>query len=80
MESTLMQAGLDLLIYGMGVVFLFLTLLVLAMGAMSALVQRYFPVADPPRADIAPAPVQQSVPPDIMRAIQAALDKHRKRK
>lgn len=82
MESTLMQAGIDLMLYGMGVVIIFLTLLILATGAMSSLVQRYFPFVEPPRAPSPPSvrPGSPTVPTDILRAIQAALDKHRKRK
>jgi sodium pump decarboxylase gamma subunit len=39
-----MSRGIELMIVGMGIVFLFLIMLVVAINLMSALVQRYFPM------------------------------------
>lgn len=43
MQNDLFSQGLALMALGMGVVFVFLTLLVMTTYAMSALIQRYFP-------------------------------------
>lgn len=80
MDSLLIAQGLDLLIYGMGTVFTFLTLLVGITSLMSMLVNRI--VADEPDvvAD-AVAPVASAVvEPRIARVIQAAIDLHRGKK
>ena len=46
MQGDVLSAGVELMLVGMSTVFVFLTLLVLAMRAMSALVQRYLPDHD----------------------------------
>ncbi|MEZ5449159.1 MAG: OadG family transporter subunit [Thiolinea sp.] len=43
METTLINQGLSLMLYGMGVVFAFLTLLIYATSGMSAAIQRWLP-------------------------------------
>jgi len=40
--TELMSSGLELLVAGMGIVFLFLTMLVVAINLMSAMVLRFF--------------------------------------
>ncbi|MBL1265431.1 OadG family protein [Candidatus Methylomicrobium oryzae] len=46
--AELMSSGVELMIVGMGIVFLFLALLVVAINTMSSLIQRFFP--EPPKA------------------------------
>jgi oxaloacetate decarboxylase gamma subunit len=46
--AELMSGGVELMIVGMGIVFLFLALLVVAINLMSSLVRRFFP--EPPKA------------------------------
>ncbi|MEM8500071.1 MAG: OadG family protein [Pseudomonadota bacterium] len=70
-EPTLISQGVNLLLYGMGVVFVFLSLLVLVTGAMSALVQRFAPQAN--NSD------PQSIDRRHVAAITAALHRHRNR-
>ena len=41
--TELIGSGIELMIAGMGIVFVFLIMLVFAINLMSALVQRYFP-------------------------------------
>lgn len=41
--SPMLSAGIELMLVGMGTVFFFLTLLVLATSAMSRILQRVFP-------------------------------------
>lgn len=69
-ESPIVQ-GLELMVAGMGTVFVFLTLLVLTTAAMSALVQRFTP---------APAPETSGVSEEEVAAITAAIVRHRNRR
>lgn len=67
MESTLMNQGLELMLVGMGTVFVFLTLLVIAMSLMASVVAR-----------LAPA-VAEGVTDEEVAAITAAIAAHRKK-
>lgn len=84
----LINQGVDLMLYGMGVVFVFLTLLVVVTQLMSASVSRFLPdaavIAKPSRKPVAPAaPVSLNDPriPDqkTLAILQAAVDQHRGR-
>ena len=78
MESTLITQGMDLMLYGMGTVFTFLTLLVGITSLMSLVVNRLVPEeAEVVSASTPLAASQGSVEPRIVKAIQAALDQHR---
>lgn len=80
MDESLLQQGLDLMLFGMLTVVLFLSLLVLATSALSALVRRFGPpVAVPapaaaPRGAAAPA---AGPSPAVVAAITAAIARHR---
>jgi len=70
--------GLDLMLYGMGTVFTFLTLLVAVTLVMSWLVNRLVPEEMAVISASAQVPlVSETIEPRIVNAIQAALDKHR---
>ena len=75
MDATLIDQGIDLLLYGMGTVFAFLTLLVAVTSLMSVIVNKLV-VEVAPIAPVANAP-QSSVDPRIVKVIQAAIDQHR---
>lgn len=79
MKMSLMEMSVNLMFYGMGVVFLFLIVAVFAIFAMSNILNRFFQ-PDPVEATAArrQRPAQQ-VDPKIVKAIQLALDKHRGR-
>lgn len=78
MEATLISQGTDLMLYGMGTVFTFLTLLVGITSLMSSVVNRLaLEETEVVSASTATAAAQSSVEPHIVKAIQAALDKHR---
>ncbi|MDO3384352.1 OadG family transporter subunit [Gilvimarinus sp. SDUM040013] len=81
MQDTLLQQGIDLMVYGMGTVIVFLTILVILTGIMSRLVLRYFPdpVAVEPKKSRAPATTGAAVEPHIQRVIEEAIRQHRTR-
>ncbi|TNF86673.1 MAG: hypothetical protein EP301_08195 [Gammaproteobacteria bacterium] len=70
MDSELLAQGLELMLAGMGTVFVFLTLLVFATTAMSALVRRFQPV----EVSEAGGPTEEEV-----AAISAAIALHRQK-
>ena len=78
MDSILIAQGLDLMLYGMGTVFTFLTLLVLITSSMSALVNRI--ATEEAVAEPAPSGGNNAVEPRLATVIQAAIDQHRGRK
>lgn len=61
---------------GMGIVFLFLTMLVIAINIMSALVQRYFP--EMPVTKSVPG-ITNDVDRSVVAAITAAVHQYRKK-
>jgi oxaloacetate decarboxylase gamma subunit len=77
-EPSLVSQGLDLMVFGMGVVFTFLTMLVFVVTAMSKLVNKIAPeeevVATP-----APAAPTQGVDPLLLKVLSAAVKEHRAR-
>jgi len=78
MQDTLMQQGIDLMLFGMGSVCVFLTLLVIVTGIMSSIIERFFPEVVAPLVP-SRASAQSGVnDPKLVAIIQAAIDKHRK--
>ena len=78
MDSMIITQGLDLMLYGMGTVFTFLTLLVGVTLVMSWLVNRLAPEEMAVISASAQVPlVSETIEPRIVNAIQAALDRHR---
>lgn len=78
MQQSIMAQGFDLMLYGMGSVFVFLTLLVFATRFMSWLVNRFFPE---PLAPIVNKPVpfasSPTVDTQVLAVIQNAIHQHR---
>ncbi len=68
MESGLLNQGTTLMLVGMGTVFVFLTLLVIAMTVMSAIAVR-----------LSSSIVEAGVSDEEVAAITAAIDRHRHR-
>jgi oxaloacetate decarboxylase (Na+ extruding) subunit gamma len=66
------RSGIELMFAGMGIVFVFLTMLVFAINLMSALVQRYFPEASAKIHD-----VSGSLDKSAVAAIAAAVHQYR---
>ena len=72
--TEMMSSGVELMFAGMGIVFLFLTMLVVAINIMSSLVQRFFP--DAPTQAVVPM-VSSGIDKSIIAAISAAVHQHR---
>lgn len=77
--ENLLSEGLELMVFGMGFVIVFLTLLVFATTAMSALVGKYFPEAPAaPKAKRAVTAAATAGNNDELIAVMtAAVHKHR---
>ena len=78
MQQNLWQQGMDLMLFGMGTVFVFLTLLVIGTMLMSGFVSRF--LAEEP--ELVPAPRMagggaQAVHSKTLAVIQAAIHAHR---
>jgi len=69
-NADLLEQGLELMIAGMGTVFVFLTVLVFATTSMSALVRRFGPVPDTESAGVSEEEVA---------AITIAIARHRRK-
>ncbi len=79
MQQSLMQQGIELMLYGMGTVFVFLAVLVVTTTIMSALLQRFGrsePVAVPPAAVKHSAVANDD---QLVAVISAAIHKYRSR-
>ena len=87
MTDPLLQQGLDLMIYGMSTVFLFLTLLVSVTVIASAVIRRLFPETPEP-APVSPnsvstinsLPSKGAIDKKLLTILQNAIDQHRSRK
>jgi len=83
MENSLIEQGFNLMLFGMGTVFVFLTLLIFATGAMSKVILRWFPekIIEPPAPrKKAAATTGAAIPAVTLKIIRAAIEKHRNRK
>ncbi len=81
MNDTLIDQGLNLMIYGMGTVFVFLTILVFATSLMSKLVNKFAPADSELEAaaatNINPSATDGQPRPQILAAIKQAISQHR---
>ena len=75
--TELMSSGVELMFAGMGIVFLFLTMLVVAINIMSSLVQRFFPDAPIQVTTATTVSVSSGIDKSIIAAIAAAVHQHR---
>ena len=83
MDNSIVAQGVELMLYGMGTVVVFLGLLVVITSAMSSIVNRYFPEAPVPVA--VPSAGRKSGPAaqddgEVVAAITTAITQHRSRK
>ena len=81
MQGDIVAQGVELMLYGMGTVVLFLAVLVVATGAMSRLLARYFPEPEPVPAPTVRRAVRPAQPDaEVVAAITAAVHQHRARR
>lgn len=76
----LFNQGLNLMTYGIGTVFLFLCLLILAMTTMSSLLRKLPDSTDADESPIANNTTTNTYPIDnrLLQVLQAAITEHRK--
>ncbi|MEP0201700.1 MAG: OadG family transporter subunit [Halioglobus sp.] len=78
MQSDIVAQGLELMVYGMGSVVVFLALLVVCMTVMSTTVTRFFPEPQAVRqTSRKPTPAAQDE--ELVAVISAAVHQHRRR-
>lgn len=81
MDNEFMQQGLDLMLYGMGSVLVFLTILVVVTVLMSALMTRFFPEPEVKLPERSATDVGTTAVDDkLLAVIRAALEQHRKKR
>jgi oxaloacetate decarboxylase (Na+ extruding) subunit gamma len=73
--TELIRSGVELMIVGMGIVFLFLTMLVIIINLMSSLIQRFFP--EEPSMTIPVPSVSSGTDKRTVAAITAAVHQYR---
>ena len=77
--SEMLLSGLELMVLGMGMVFVFLAMLIVVMQGMSALAARLH--TEPPRQPVQPAPIPVTgggvTDPRLIAAISAAVRRYR---
>lgn len=78
-EHSLVEQGLELMVFGMGAVFVFLTMLVFITTLMSKLVNKIAPEAEPVAAPVRAARSQSGVDPQLLKVLSAAVKEHRER-
>lgn len=71
--NEMMSSGIEIMLVGMGIVFLFLAMLVVAVNIMSALIQRFFPHVP---AEVATT-AHSGTDPSVIAAISAAVHQYR---
>ena len=82
MQESLMQQGLDVTLFGMGIVFTFLLVLVICTTVMSRVITRFFPEPEPV---IAPTPAPSAASGTagderLKKIIKAAIEQHRNKR
>ncbi|MEC8443431.1 MAG: OadG family protein [Pseudomonadota bacterium] len=78
-EPSIVSQGVELMIFGMGVVFVFLTMLVFITGAMSKIVNKLAPEVEAPATPAVAAPKTTGVDPQLLKVLSAAVKEHRAR-
>lgn len=78
-EPSLVVQGLELMAFGMGTVFAFLTILVFITGLMSKLVTKFTPEEVVVPATAVPTARSQGVDPQLLKVLSTAVKEHRAR-
>jgi oxaloacetate decarboxylase (Na+ extruding) subunit gamma len=83
MQGDIVNQGVELMLYGMGTVVVFLAVLIGATNFMSWCVARYFPEPEIPMISASPVPVAAAKGTDngqLLAVISAAIHRHRQGK
>jgi oxaloacetate decarboxylase gamma subunit len=82
MQGTIVNQGLELMLFGMGTVLVFLSVLVVSITLMSWILQRYFPEPEvPPGAASSASALEVTLnDANLVAVISAAIHKHRSKK
>lgn len=75
--SELMSQAINLMIVGMGFVFVFLAILVVVTTVMSKLVNKYAPVPEPVKPMAAPTAAAAPVDAKLLAVLSEAVNKYR---
>ncbi|KJH82569.1 MULTISPECIES: OadG family protein [Pseudomonadaceae] len=78
--SELLLEGVELMLFGLGSVFIFLVLLIVCIRLMSLLISRFDSAPTTQPASIKSAAVTAEMDADLLAAIQAAIHQHRARR
>ncbi|MEN8260335.1 MAG: OadG family protein [Pseudomonadota bacterium] len=73
----MLNSGVELMLVGMGIVFLFLALLVFTVSVMAWIIRRYFPAPEPEEAAVKRAPPAEG---DVVAVIGAAVHAFRSKR
>lgn len=76
--NEMMTVGVEIMLIGMGIVYAFLAMLILAINGMSSLIRRYFPEI-PVAKNSGPHPATQGNDPGTVAAIAAAIHQYRQK-
>ena len=84
-QDDIFMQGVELMIFGVGAVAIFLSLLVLVTSLTSSFMSRYFPEQREPSAPAAAAssailPAARPGQPELVAVIAAAIQQHRKQR
>jgi oxaloacetate decarboxylase gamma subunit len=77
MQQTIVDQGVELMLFGMSTVVLFLTLLVIMTMAMSWFITRFFPEAEIEVAAASNKPRARLADQELVAVISAAIHRHR---
>jgi oxaloacetate decarboxylase gamma subunit len=79
LSGSILEQGFNLMAFGMGTVFVFLTLLVIATSMMSSFICKFFPEAEQ-ESKPSVASAKQKDEQQVVSAIMAAIKLHRSKK
>jgi oxaloacetate decarboxylase gamma subunit len=82
MQGSIVNQGVELMLFGMGTVLVFLSLLVVSITLMSWILQRYFPEPEVPATAAPSSGTLGATPSDanLVAVISAAIHRHRSKK
>lgn len=75
--NDMLMNGVELMLVGMGIVFLFLAMLVVAVNTMSSIVSRFIPETATLKASATQSTENNKIDSNVVAAISAAIYKYR---